>query len=57
MKSTTYTGGIIQNYLDALDSGKDKERETYQQQLVNIYGSWNEATEAINRYRKARNKK
>lgn len=57
MKSTTYTGGIIQNYLDALDSGKDKERKAYQQQLVNIYGSWDEAVEAINRYRKAKNKK
>ena len=52
IRSGTYVNPLIKEYLEALD-GKDEERRSeLKKQLVNIFGSWNEASGAIKKYQK-----
>ena len=62
MQSLTYTGKLIDSYLEALDAEyKDKsqkeKREELKEQLLNIYGSWDKASAAIKKRQKQKQKK
>ena len=47
MRSLTYTGDIVDGYLEAMDNKNEAEREKYKKQLINIYGSWDDAGKVV----------
>ena len=57
MRSLTYTGDIVDGYLEAMDNKNEAEREKYKKQLINIYGSWDDAGKVVLKRDKSKRKK
>lgn len=57
MRSLTYTGDIVDGYLEAMDNKNEAEREKYKKQLINIYGSWDDAGKVVLKRDKNKRKK
>ena len=57
MRSLTYTRDIVDGYLEAMDNKNEAEREKYKKQLINIYGSWDDAGKVVLKRDKSKRKK
>lgn len=57
MRSLTYTRDIVDGYLEAMDNKNEALREMYKKQLINIYGSWDDAGKVVLKRDKNKRKK